>query len=94
MVNDYHEIIRNGKVLSELFRTHHMNSYADYIDDLLRVIKTQDKNQQGLIKLVLDYRRSNKKYANLLERMYRILNRGQQNVVDHWFCFMKEGGEP
>lgn len=85
MVNDYHEIIRNGKVMSELFRTHNMNSYADYIDDLLRVIKTQDKNQRGLIKLVLDYRRTNKKYANLLERMYRILNRGQQNVVDHWF---------
>lgn len=85
MVNDYHEIIRNGKVMSELFRTHNMNSYADYIDDLLRVIKTQDKNQRGLIKLVLDYKRTNKKYANLLERMYRILNRGQQNVVDHWF---------
>lgn len=85
MVNDYHEIIRNGKVMSELFRKHNMNFYADYIDDLLRVIKTQDKNQRGLIKLVLDYRRTNKKYANLLERMYRILNRGQQNVVDHWF---------
>lgn len=85
MVSDYHEIIRNGKVMSELFRTHNMNSYADYIDDLLRVIKTQDKNQRGLIKLLLDYRRTNKKYANLLERMYRILNRGQQNVVDHWF---------